>query len=119
MLVDEEGNNVALRYGLEKDKVYPRFFVEENKVIIRGSALPAGHTYTVMFESAAFTDSEGRQARGIPSMYSFTTSQYSCSGGYIFEDMSSECSCYLTSTKCECWCGETENPMDVVIRLIL
>ena len=119
VLVDEEGNNVALRYGLEKDKVYPRFFVEENKVIIRGSALPAGHTYTVMFESAAFTDSEGRQARGIPSMYSFTTSQYSCSGGYIFEDMSSECSCYLTSTKCECWCGETENPMDVVIRLIL
>lgn len=119
VLTDETTRNVTLHYAREKDKVYPRLFVDANRVVVRGSAIPAGHSYTVKFNAADFTDSAGNHALNLPENYAFAVSQYPCSGGYIFEDMGSECSCFLTETKCECWCGETESPMDVVIRLAL
>ena len=119
VLTDETTRNVSLHYAREKDKVYPRLFVDANRVVVRGSAIPAGHSYTVKFNAADFKDSAGNHALNMPENYAFAVSQYPCSGGYIFEDMGSECSCFLTDTKCECWCGEPESPMDVVIRLAL
>ena len=119
VLTDETTRNVTLHYATEKDKVYPRLFVDANRVVVRGSAIPAGHTYSVTFNAADYKDAQGQKALGMPESYSFTVSQYPCSGGYIFEDMAKECSCFLTPTKCECWCGEPESPMDVVIRLAL
>ena len=71
-----------------------------------------------MFASEAIRDAEGRSARGVPSLYSFSSSQYGCSGNYIFENMADECQCYVTDEKCECRCGK-ENPIDTVIGMFL
>ena len=119
VLTDETTRNVTLHYARERSKVSPRLLVDANRVVVRGSAIPAGHSYTVRFRAEDYKDGQGNSALNMPENYAFSVSQYPCSGGYIFEDMGSECSCFLTNSKCECWCGEPENPMDVVIRLAL
>ena len=118
VFVDENTKSISLSYGVEKSKITPRLRVDRNVIRVRGDALPGGHTYTAMFASEAIRDTEGRSARGVPSLYSFSSSQYGCSGNYIFENMADECQCYVTDEKCECRCGK-ENPIDTVIGMFL
>lgn len=117
VFVDENNQQVVFRYGTEKAKVTPRLYVEDNKLVVRGDALPAGHTYTIVFDPA-IVDKAGRQATGLPAIYRFSTSAYRCSGNYIFEKMGDDCECYSTNDKCECRCGK-EDINDVVIGMKL
>ena len=116
--VDETNQAFSLDYGVEKSKISPRLSVVRDEIRVRGDALPGGHTYRVLFNAEAIHDSEGRSAYGIPSEYSFTSSQYGCSGNYIFENMGDECQCFITDEKCECRCGK-ENLVDTVIGMFL
>lgn len=116
---DEKGNSIVLKYVDEKSKLNGYLSVVDNEVIVKGSLLPAGHKYFVLMSTEAIMDKEGRHARSVPASFSFTSSQYACGGKYIAEKMGENCSCFLTSEKCECWCGESETGDDVVIRKML
>ena len=119
VFTDETGHSVVFSYAEEASKIMGRLSVAENKLIVSGSMLPAGHTYNVFFDPELIMDYQGRVARGLPKTYSFTYSEYPCSGNYIYEDMGDECSCFLTSSTCECHCGKEETPDAVMIRLQL
>lgn len=119
VFTDETGHSVVFSYAEEASKTMGRLSVAENKLIVSGSMLPAGHTYNVFFDPELIMDYQGRVARGLPKTYSFTYSEYPCSGNYIYEDMGDECSCFLTSSTCECHCGKEETPDAVMIRLQL
>ena len=116
--IDEKDQIFSLNYGVEKSKITPRLSVVRDEIRVRGDAIPGGHTYRVLFNAEAIHDSEGRSAYGVPSDYSFSSSQYGCSGNYIYENMGDECQCFITNEKCECRCGK-ENLVDTVIGMFL
>ena len=108
--------SIVLKYLDEKTKMNSSIRVVDNELIIKGSILPNGHHYYVLLNAEAVVDKEGRPARSVPASFTFTTSEYSCGGNYIAEQMADECSCFLTDSKCECWCGQSEDGKDVIIR---
>ena len=111
---------LVLKYVDEKSKVVGAYItVEENVVTVKGSYLPAGHTYFVLLNSEAMMDKEGHVARGVPTSFSFSTSNYACGGSYIADHMAENCTCFLTSTACECRCGESETGEDIIVRKML
>ena len=117
---DEAGHAVVLFYAEEKDKVLGNLAVVANTIVVRGSVLPAGHTYTMTMSPMTITDAQGREALDMPASYEFSYSQFPCGGNYISEDMGRECSCFLTSSACECHCNdEEEDAKSVMVRLYL